>query len=415
MDLFAISLAKRHKVGVLPWETPLMEAVMGRSKDIHRLADSELWSAKFLASANSVRLEPTSESAFPAHSSSSGSAAHKSVNKAKTGAVDESEEALRFSALKRWKLIIFSGMEFSRTGRQIKTALSRTGGEELADMIISDTFENKAVSTMNARSGSIMQYTEWLSMAYPCMPTFPLDEDYVYQYLCDLRVHKSSATKSQRMREAIAFSFGVIGLDGAEEAMKSQRCLGAAMSVLMTKRVLEQMDPLTAEILTELEKFTFDSEPCPDSAFSGHLCFTAHTRGRWSDFNHCETEPYLDVLEDDSGYIEVEVTGTKTGNSKRRRRRKLPMVGSALGISGFPWARKWLQHRSYFRLNSSGSFLMPAIDSFGQFTGKRLDSHSGSIWMRRLIMKLVGIQSLDGRKTATHSLKTTVLSMAAKF
>ena len=53
-------------------------------------------------------------------------------------------------------------------------------------------------------------------------------------------------------------------------------------------------------------------------------------------------------------FIEASITGdaTKTGNTAKKSRVSFPVTGLALGVSGQPWAKKWLEQRFFSKLNA---------------------------------------------------------------
>lgn len=61
--------------------------------------------------------------------------------------------------------------------------------------------------------------------------------------------------------------------------------------------------PLTVEQVKLLEHIAVNCHG-QEAIFAGYVCFIIHCRLRWSDGQHCECEPHLDVT-GDRGYIEA--------------------------------------------------------------------------------------------------------------
>ena len=75
----------------------------------------------------------------------------------------------------------------------------------------------------------------------------------------------------------------------------------------------------------------------------GNFLFMIHTRSRYSDAARIEKEPTLDIG-GDFGYVGSSTVSDrmKSGRTKKRRGRMVPVVGPAFGLLGLPWAAAWL-------------------------------------------------------------------------
>ena len=98
--------------------------------------------------------------------------------------------------------------------------------------------------------------------------------------------------------------------------------------------------------------------------------------------------------------------------SQMHRHQFLPTVAPCFGIDGTNWGLEWLQVRSQLGIQwPPEGLVMPAPDREGSPSSRPLDTQECAAWLR----KLVGIDSgCDSRRVASHSLKSTMLSYAAK-
>ena len=293
----------------------------------------------------------------------------------------------RRTALSRWDLIVHQNLQGSKLGKQIQRLQQCDNATELTAELVEDTFTGKATRTVSQRGGSLLLYTRWRSSLPLFRGIFPFVEDDVYNYIRSLRILKAPATRAQRFREAIGFAFGVVGAYGAEDILASGRCKGAALRSLETKAEYRQMDPLYARQLDSLERGVFCCAANHDQIMSGNLAALAHWRARASDVRRCRGEPFLDINSAGVGYVEIGAMETKT-TKRDKRRRVLPLVGHADGVSGLPWARRWLELRKAAGLDCTGGPLLVSIMADGTWTKSRLSSHDGTVWMMQILLEM---------------------------
>ena len=333
-------------------------------------------------------------------------------------AVDE-----RHIALERWRLIIEMNPQGTLVGRQLQSVLDGTSVGVTAEAIVIDTFKGKAEATLNQRSGSLMLYGNWL-LSFGLLETiFPLKEFLVYKYLRSLQDDKAPATRASRFREAVSFSFGVLGADGCSDVMGSRRCHGAALGSSETKCRHSQRDPWTVQQALAFEEGVFILPSEHDRIMSGNAAALLNLRARFSDVANCVDEPQLDVSTIES-YFEISVMDTKVSR-KDKRRKVLPLIGSAVGISGRPWVAEWLALRKKHGLRAKEGPLFTAVRSSGEWTECRLRSSEAAVWFRLILDKVDTIRQetskdslpckvLATQKTGTHCCKITYLSWASK-
>jgi hypothetical protein len=152
----------------------------------------------------------------------------------------------------------------------------------------------------------------------------------------------------------------------------------------------------------------------------GFLLFCLHGRQRCSDGARITEEPVLDTSHGNGrelfSFIEATTSGDacKTGNTSKKARLAIPVVGLAYGVSGQPWADAWLRIRKTLRLNASrDACLMREPLADGTFTEARIKPGQATQWLRHILLKL-GAEPTALRNIGSHSCKTTLLSVAAK-
>ena len=121
---------------------------------------------------------------------------------------------------------------------------------------------------------------------------------------------------------------------------------------LKRKRDTVKRDPYPVKLVRSWESMVADvaeqedltKETIAKCVFIGFILRTIHSRSRFGDAARVSMEPKLDIA-DGRGFVETAAKfgEYKTGYEVRKAGRLLPMVGSAFGVSGRPWAEAWLQ------------------------------------------------------------------------
>ena len=117
------------------------------------------------------------------------------------------------------------------------------------------------------------------------------------------------------------------------------------------------------------------------------------------------------------GFVEAVAAKTKTSVSLERKTRHLPVAVPLIPFGDQQWLPAWLELRKKIfgnLANSKDDFipLLPAPAANGSWSKMPLSVTSGANWLRSLLH-----DTLDPRGTpvGTHSLKASLLSMAAKY
>ena len=88
------------------------------------------------------------------------------------------------------------------------------------------------------------------------------------------------------------------------------------------------------------------------------------------------------------------------------------MVAPCEGVRSGNWIEQWLRVRNGFSLNLDTNVVMPAPQVDGSPGVRPLDSQEAAAWLRTILFGCSDV--MPNRKVASHSLKATTLSYAAK-
>ena len=154
-----------------------------------------------------------------------------------------------------------------------------------------------------------------------------------------------------------------------------------------------------------------------DQLMAGFTCHLFATRLRFKDAMRAVKEPSLDVTPQGFGYIEQDITDTKTTSVPMSKRTLKTALGHALGLSGVRWAEAWVAKRKAMGLDAhTDRCLLPAIDPAdnSKFMKRRLRSHEYVRWLKGFLSKS-RMWSPGAQELGSHSAKATLLSWSAKY
>ena len=253
-----------------------------------------------------------------------------------------------------------------------------------------------------------------------------LSEPLAFAYLQHLKEIGGPPTRADTFLRGCFFAYGLRGVQAGHCIATSARCRGLAAVSMAEKRIRLQRDPLWMAWVTEAEKnvvLAANSEgvfTLSEAAVMGFLLFCVHARTRCSDTAKVTAEPTLDLSTDLGkelfSYIETVTSGDaiKTGNTVKKARLAIPMVGLAYGISGEPWAEAWLDIRTTLGLNADeDGCLMRSPLADGSFAIARNQPGEATQWLRHLMLALKA-PPMALKNVGSHSCKATLLSVAAK-
>ena len=154
-------------------------------------------------------------------------------------------------------------------------------------------FYGKPASTLSKRAAALCLYRRWADSHG--VSAWPPRESTVFTYMRFLVDERAPPTRAQSFREALGFAKGYVGLQGVDEVLASRRIAGSVAESLDAKPVLKQRDPLSAEMVRELEAYVVsDCEPS-SCVLAGFMLFCVHARARVGDAIRADLEPTLDV------------------------------------------------------------------------------------------------------------------------
>ena len=317
----------------------------------------------------------------------------------------------RKCAYKKWSVLVLEDIGAWELGRQVAVSgqLSFAKGGLMESL--HDALGNKATSTLHARAGPLLRYVKfWKDLG---CPFFPISEPMVYDYLKAWPEAAPSAFRSLLL--SLSFAFHVLGLNGGNVGFNSARIKGLSDIHFCDRRKLIQRPPLTVEQVSWLELIVKDeSKAAFDRIAAGYFLLLVFGRLRFSDGVQI-TEMKMDAIIVDgspSGFLECHAERTKTSLTLERKTRFLPVAVPLLGFTDPCWVQTWLEVRQQQGLEcKQGIPLMASPIQGGGWSKVPLPASSVGDWLRSLLK----VEERGPRRVATHSCKSTILSMCAKF
>eukprot|EP00435_Cladocopium_sp_Y103_P007172 s3690_g2.t1 len=315
---------------------------------------------------------------------------------------EEERESQLQTALKRWLMVVISFNRNTLVWRQLADEQ-----DDVAKLVVlSDLFRGKAPATLLKRARALEKLCSHFGVG-----AFPVSEVEFYRYF---QLERSKGAPPSRFRsflEAMSFCFHVLSMDELKDPLNSKRLQGCAVSSV--PHTISQASPLSVTELERLHAVLFESNGW-DAVFSGAVLFVTYSRARWADAMHSAN---LLVDKDTSGntwYVEAECVTHKTMHAAVYKHRMLPLVAPALGVAAEPWADRWLKVRQEMGIKMPPKHtLMPAPSMDGTPSKRPLTASEAGDWLRVI---LHGSKSqLTDRKLTAHSMKSTMLSFAAKY
>ena len=320
----------------------------------------------------------------------------------------EKREADMSRALRKWFVILTQ--HFPEDWPCV-AAVAESGSEDHALTVLEDYLSGKAPATLVKRANSLLFV---IDRAHSIGVSFPFSEPEFYYVLKTLKAADEKSSRLKSVVEAVTFARHVFSAEQLEPLASSRRCRGAIAARPVERG--NQAAPLSCEDLKHLHDVLDKGQPW-DKVFAGACLFCVYARARWSDFVHA-TKIVADT--DFAGkvcYLEAPVFVHKTMHSAGRRFKYLDLVASAHGFHGDSWAETWMKARRAVGLDDlpsdASDGVMPAPKGDGSPSSRPLDADEAGIWLR-LLLGLPVLRGQGPRLISTHSLKATILSMAAK-
>ena len=335
----------------------------------------------------------------------------------------EQQTAKRSKCFLRWRFLVEENLGESKLGRDMQSLMLDLRPDSEIMQLISDSLHDKSTATLEKRGCSLISYAKWHRTTFGTA-FLPVQEDRCYEYVKHLRAAKYKPTKAAAFIASLNFGGGLWVFSGALSSADSARVKGCANEQYLTKRPLKQKRKLTVDEVRVLENLIDHAHDKRDRVASGFFISQLHSRARFSSLQFSSSVT-LDLCEDQGGYIEFSCLFNKTSVTKEAKSTFMPHVAPAVGILSTRWAASWmrtlmeenlLQAESEFSDNVFTfvkGCILPEVQKDGSWSDSPLSNSDATRWLNSLL--LMGGASLQIDSPATHSLKSTPLSWAAKF
>ena len=254
----------------------------------------------------------------------------------------KSEQTLRLKGIALWCEIIWSDPQKFGITRHIQISDAGKNQEAAEDLLtcVDAVMGVKASSTINSRGMVVKRYQFWCTEHDRI--AWPMQETVAFDYVSHLKT-LGAATAPASFLQAVNFMIYTIEPEGARSIISSNIIQGVAKQSTGNKRPLKQAPALTVVMVLRLHAILRNtSEGIFDRLAAGLMLMCVYGRCRCSDLRFVQ-EICLDVT-GRHGFIEAMTEHHKTAN--REKRRLLPIVAPAFGITDENWAEQFLTLRN---------------------------------------------------------------------
>ena len=307
------------------------------------------------------------------------------------------------SSVKFWMALV----ERWDSGCSVARSLAELQDLDRVFTMFAHLFAGRSPVTIRKRGYSVMRLCDFLdgrALSFPC------NESVFYDFLCSEQSGGAPQSRMKGYMQSMNFVQHVMSMHELSNLTSSARCKGACLGEYLKERV--QASPLKVAELRRIHMLLRSSEDLWVRMFCGAVLMTVYCRARWGDLMRAEQ-----VIEDRDKlgmlcYIEARTGRHKTMKSQMHRHQYLPMVSPTRGIDDTNWGVVWLHVRSELGISwPPEGLIMPAPDRCGKPTSRPLETQECAAWLR----KLVGLpKDSTDRRVSSHSMKSTMLSYAAK-
>ena len=331
--------------------------------------------------------------------------------------IARSDDDLRDASISKLKKIILLEPATTRLGELLVPVSTRPLSEVEIRKSLEQAFSKKSSNTLYKRACALSRYVEWFFLLNHRGSPLRLKEFDIYSYLGHLENERAGATAASSFLEALRFLDSVAVLTCADLGrILSPRITGFAHQQFLRKAPLKQKDPVPCLVIAELEKLLLRQEDKVQICILGQLLWCFHAASRWSDALRLQSLKLEKVR--DVALITGEALGSKTSMTKETQTRLLPYVAIGTGVSGLLWAEKWLDAR----VAELGREPDPFLPSFSCRTGRwaltPMSSSEAGGYLQDFVEEVKALMKpfpkVDIRNLGTHSLKTGLLTMAAR-
>eukprot|EP00435_Cladocopium_sp_Y103_P046075 s704_g13.t1 len=315
---------------------------------------------------------------------------------------EEERESQLQTALKRWLMVVISLNQNTQVWQQLAAE-----PDDVAKLtVLSDLFRGRAPSTLLKKARAMEKLC-----AYFGIGMFPVKEVDIYRFFQFERNNGAPPSRLKSFLEALAFCLHVLNMEELRDAVNSRRLHGCTISSVPS--TVSQASPLSVEELRRLHAVLFESSGW-DAVFAGSALFVIYSRARWADAMHSASLLWDADADGNTWYVEAACATHKTMHAAMYKHRMLPLVAPALGVSAESWADRWFHVRKTMGVKLPPEHaLMPAPAMDGSPSKRPLTATEAGAWMRKLLHG--SVDHVDGKRITAHSMKSTMLSFAAKF
>ena len=275
---------------------------------------------------------------------------------------------------------------------------------------VKDCLGVKATGTLHNRVNPMIRFAQYAKDAGH--EPFPICEHVAYQFLKSV---DSAPSFPRSFITSVAFSKHVLGLMNADDILQSCRIKGFASLHYTKKRKLIQRPPLAVAQISFLEQCVNETgRTVYDRVAAGFFLVLTYGRLRFSDAMSISSMELEIPMGSEHGYLECAAERCKTGTSLEKRTRLLPVVITTKSFTEQGWIQAWLEVRHKAKLETGpGVPLLPNPASGGGWTKIAVTCEVAGDWLRALLKDVPG--PANGARIATHSCKSPILSMCAKY
>ena len=316
----------------------------------------------------------------------------------------------RKAAYKKWTALILDepgawSVSRPKPGQDYISFLSQGIGESVKDCL-----GVKATGTLHNRVNPLIRYAQHARDSG--IKPFPISEHVAYQFL---KQSDPSPSFPRSFITSVAFEKHVLGLLSADNVLDSCRIKGFSAMHYTKKRKLVQRPPLTVAQIEHLERCVNDDDKTAyDRIAAGFFLVLTFGRLRFSDAQSITSMELEIPLDAQHGYLECAAERCKTATTLETRTRLLPVVIPTKSFTTDGWVECWLAVREQAKLvTGKGMPLLPNPAAGGGWTKVPITCEIAGDWLRALIKDVPGPKALT--RVATHSCKSSLLSMCAKY
>eukprot|EP00435_Cladocopium_sp_Y103_P062863 s1743_g24.t1 len=285
--------------------------------------------------------------------------------------------------LNQIKTVLLLDLEATEVG----TTLCNVAGtlDENLDVlqILRDCFARKATATILKRTSAFWSLSAWL-LTNEGTPVWSITENQLYKFVCFLRDSQAAATRASSVLESINFFHSTLRFKrvGPKQLMSS-RVMGAAHTMYLGKRKLQQAPQLTVEAVRALELTCIAESSLLQTVVSGALLFCVFSCARWSDFSRLEglwSERYGDLV-----LVEGETAKHKTSKSKESQTRLLPFMALGNFMEEKSWGECFVSAWDQIRETTQQTFLPSWNDRGGSWATSPMVTAEATLFLREFL------------------------------